>query len=316
MSLRSEPTSAARTDATSGIPPRPTAPPRVESRAAPRGALALIAFLAGWAVVGMVVGVESKRIRFVGVAGGTIAMAWGLVLLAIETAGLARSQSEESARAADRNDRILGMLEGIARRLDEGPVAPPPPGVDPTVLAIERALDGGDWGLAGSLIEALALARPDAAEVAPLRDRLARGRDQAAVDLAAELEAARAVGDADRVLELHGALAPALDPEARSTLDRDLAGWFLECIQRRLRGGKIQLEVVELATKVSDGFAATVAGASLRRSLPTLRRSVGLCPRCAQPYLGLAQACPVCVATAAIAAPPPAAPLIAPDHEA
>ena len=36
-------------------------------------------------------------------------------------------------------------------------------------------------------------------------------------------------------------------------------------------------------------------GASVRAALPTLRRSVGLCPRCAQPYTGVAEACPRCL---------------------
>jgi hypothetical protein len=52
-------------------------------------------------------------------------------------------------------------------------------------------------------------------------------------------------------------------------------------------------------------FCHTVEGASLRASLPTLRRSAGLCPRCAQPYTGLANACPQCLAAPG---PPPQTP--------
>jgi hypothetical protein len=70
----------------------------------------------------------------------------------------------------------------------------------------------------------------------------------------------------------------------------------LKLIHIRLRSGKIQPDVALLAGRVADVFSHTVEGASLRASLPTLRRSVGLCPRCAQPYTGIADACPSCLA--------------------
>jgi hypothetical protein len=66
-------------------------------------------------------------------------------------------------------------------------------------------------------------------------------------------------------------------------------------IHRRLRTGTIQSEVVQLASRFSEVFATTVEGASVRAALPTLRRSVGLCPRCSQPYAGVAEACPKCL---------------------
>ena len=85
---------------------------------------------------------------------------------------------------------------------------------------------------------------------------------------------------------------PSLDGQRRAALEQELAKWFLTLIHRRLRTGKVQADVVQLATQVAETFAATVEGASVRASLPTLRRSVGLCPRCAQPYTGVADACP------------------------
>ena len=56
-------------------------------------------------------------------------------------------------------------------------------------------------------------------------------------------------------------------------LARDLAKWFLELINRRLRTGRIQPEVVLLATQVAETFGATVEGASMRAALPTLSHS-------------------------------------------
>jgi hypothetical protein len=66
--------------------------------------------------------------------------------------------------------------------------------------------------------------------------------------------------------------------------------------------------VVVLAAQVSEIFGATPDGASVRAALPTLRRSVGLCPRCAQPYVGSAAACPRCLSRGSHVEPPPAPP--------
>jgi predicted amidophosphoribosyltransferase len=58
----------------------------------------------------------------------------------------------------------------------------------------------------------------------------------------------------------------------------------------------VQGDVAELAARAAESFGDTPEGASLRASLPTLRRSAGLCPRCAQPYAGIDEACPQCLA--------------------
>jgi predicted amidophosphoribosyltransferase len=46
---------------------------------------------------------------------------------------------------------------------------------------------------------------------------------------------------------------------------------------------------------VAVSLYQTPEGASLRASLPTLRRAAGLCARCARPYKGIADACPACL---------------------
>ena len=63
-------------------------------------------------------------------------------------------------------------------------------------------------------------------------------------------------------------------------------------IQKRMRQGAMTTDIALLATRVAAAFDATPEGASLRAALPTLRRSVGLCARCGQPYTGIADACP------------------------
>ncbi len=74
-------------------------------------------------------------------------------------------------------------------------------------------------------------------------------------------------------------------------------------IQKRLRTGTIRPDVVVLAARVAESFGGTTEGASLRASLPTLRRSAGLCPKCAEPYTGVGDACPKCLAASTAPSP-------------
>ena len=171
---------------------------------------------------------------------------------------------------------------------------------------IVRAAKAADWAEAETRLNDFELRFPDDPELSSLREELATTRNEFIKSGVAQLDAARAVNDADRVLEIYQGLARSLDDERRGALDRDLAKWFLSLIHRRLRTGKVQADVVQLAARFAETFATTVEGASVRASLPTLRRSVGLCPRCAEPYLGVADACPNCLkgATHALSALP------------
>jgi hypothetical protein len=77
-------------------------------------------------------------------------------------------------------------------------------------------------------------------------------------------------------------------------------------IQKRMWTGTVRADVAELAAKIADHFGHTREGASLRASLPTLRRSAGLCARCGRPYTGIDDACPACLAGPGPAPPPEA----------
>jgi hypothetical protein len=165
--------------------------------------------------------------------------------------------AEATARLADGTERLIEILE---RTVVAGvPASPPAPSSPP---------------------------RPDGFTAAPQPD---------AATLRARLEAAREAHDPQRVLEIRETLVAVLEPEHRDPLDRSLARWFMALIQKRLRQGAISPEVVVLATQVAAALDTTPEGASLRAALPTLRRSVGLCPRCGKHYAGLADACPACV---------------------
>ena len=182
---------------------------------------------------------------------------------------------------------------------------------DPRVSALAAAREAirrGQWAQAEALVQTFADTHPDDRLAAGLVAELDRARESVVADLRARIDAARAVNDALRIFELHEEMAPLLASDSRRELERDLARWLMGQVQKRLRTGKITVEVATLATRVAETFNATPEGASLRAALPTLRRSVGLCARCARPYTGIADACPACLGTvtfpADIAFPP------------
>ncbi len=91
----------------------------------------------------------------------------------------------------------------------------------------------------------------------------------------------------------------------------------MKLIQRRLRSIPVGSDLAALATQVATRFGGTPEGASLRAALPTLRRSAGLCPRCSEPYLGVDDACPKCLAEAGqTAAPTPTLTFVTDDLDA
>ena len=169
------------------------------------------------------------------------------------------------------------------------------------------------WVEAATLLQEFEFEFPGDPQSAVLRQDLATARQGAIRDDLAPIEAARNANDPDRVLELYHKLAPSLATEVHGPLASDLASWFLSLIHRRLRTGKIQADVVRLAARFAETFATTAQGASVHAALPTLRRSVGLCPRCAQPYVGIDEACPQCLGRHEAAALPPGEPGGDPD---
>ena len=130
---------------------------------------------------------------------------------------------------------------------------------------IDRAFRSESWSESESLIEEFEQEFPDDPALNAMKEQLDAGRKKSNLDKIAQLEAARQVNDPGRVIELYLGIAQSLEDDQRGSLERDLAKWFLGLIHRRLRSGKIQLDVVHLAAQVSETFAATVEGASMRR---------------------------------------------------
>ena len=115
-------------------------------------------------------------------------------------------------------------------------------------------------------------------------------------NLLEELKAAQDVADPERVLQIRDELTDRIEGEPLKELDSQLSKWFMALIMKRLRTGHVGPDLAELVGRVSDRFVQTLEGASLRASLPTLRRSAGLCARCSRPYRGISEACPICLA--------------------
>ena len=170
-----------------------------------------------------------------------------------------------------------------------------------------------DWEGADALLAEIVARHGEDAQSERLRDDLAKAKSAAAARWRDLVAAAREAGDASRVLELYDQAPPGFAVDERETLDRELAGWFLELIHRRLRSGILQVDVVVLVDRASSAFAHTKEGASLRAALPTLRRGAGLCPRCGKPYVGYGEACPEC--SGKPEPPPPFIPELEPAEE-
>ncbi len=202
-------------------------------------------------------------------------------------------------------ERIAAALERIAAALESGATGSRLAVANPreaAVAEVRRVMRAGELAHAAVLLGDLRVDFPDAAEGPALAEELANLSLAAVDDRRARLDAARRASDPDACITLRDELSPLLDPSARETLDADLLKWLMALLMKRLRAGTVGPDVAALATRLAGSFSHRPEGASLRASLPTLRRSAGLCPRCAQPYIGVEDACPDClVATPRIA---------------
>ncbi len=171
--------------------------------------------------------------------------------------------------------------------------------------AARRALADGQLGQAERLVEAVVRDDPGAPEATALAGELAEARRAIVDGLRARLDAARDAGDPERVIECRDALTQHLRGDPLKDLDRRTVRWLVDLIRKRSRAGMDRVAIVSLAARVADSFGDTPEGAALLAALPGLRRDAGLCPRCARPFAGAADACPRCLANGARTAPDP-----------
>ncbi|MDB5351882.1 MAG: hypothetical protein JWN86_3129 [Planctomycetota bacterium] len=208
--------------------------------------------------------------------------------------------------------RIAPTLERIAEALERAPASAIPP--DPCAVAvadIRRAIRDGGLARAGERLAEWKIEFPEAPETVSLEDELASASRVAVDDRRTRLDAARAANDPVAVLAYRDELAALLDSASLQPIDKDVLGWLMALLMKRMRTGTVRPDVASLAARIAESFAHRPEGASLRASLPTIRRSAGLCARCAEPYTGVEDACPQCLSGAPRIADlpdPPAAP--------
>jgi hypothetical protein len=186
--------------------------------------------------------------------------------------------------------RALGALQRSAEHPKE---SAPRRGLE----AVFEALGADDLVLAQARIDAIEpeLEESERRALLAASAELSRRKEAAAARLRASLDAARSVSDPDAVLALHAQLAAIISPVEREALEREHVRWFVALLMRRMRSGTVRPDVALLAQRVAETFPNHPEGASLRASLPTLRRSAGLCASCGQPYRGIEDSCPECL---------------------
>jgi hypothetical protein len=228
----------------------------------------------------------------------TLAAAMGLLSVAVGTVALseaARGLIENTTERTAHEARVVALLEQLIAAVSQPVVDPAVAARRAAVAGIRQAIEEGRWERLERRLGAFASDFPGAAELSALEDEAAKGRQAAADDLRARLQAARSVSDPDGVIDARNALRGLLAADMFAALDRELVQWLMHLIQKRMRAGTFHADIALLAQRVAMTFADTPEGASIRASLPILRRSGGLCPRCGQPYAGVDDACPKCL---------------------
>ena len=109
-----------------------------------------------------------------------------------------------------------------------------------------------------------------------------------------EMAAAQAAGRARRVIELRDSLTQHLRGEPLHALDRELALWMLNLVERRVQSGTVDVEVAGWVARALDSFGAMPEAEPLRVALPALHRRAGLCEKCGRPVRGQEVLCSDC----------------------
>ncbi len=224
----------------------------------------------------------------------TALLARALLILTSAWLELLAAQARALDRLADAVDRLSVSTAPIPLRVKTEAEAKPEPESEPArdgapsgpptdpIERVRVAIREGHWAEAESLIEGLAATRPGP-EVDHLAGTFAAARGASITHIRARIDAARQANDLDAVLDQRAELMALIPIDELAALDRDLARWCMAQIQKRLRGGRMSIDVALLSGRVAEALNHTPEGASLKAALPTLRRSVGLCAVAANP---------------------------------
>lgn len=188
--------------------------------------------------------------------------------------------------------------ETLARAGAVRPVAGPS-----LVEARQQAIDGVReamrrewWDQAKRLATSFAEKFSDAPEAKELPAQVEAAYRRKVESLRSQLDESLQANDPDATLNARDRLAPHLEGAELATLDRRVARRVIAYVRESLAEGRAR-DAVPIAERLVNSMGDTTSeGAQLRAALPTLRRSIGLCPDCGQPYDVSLARCPACEA--------------------
>jgi hypothetical protein len=222
--------------------------------------------------------------------------AGGILRGAAELIGAVAEGAEASVRTAYMIEaHVVPSLTRAAVALERLAAITPGDSSSRAADAIRGAIGEGRWGRAERLLGDLIRDHPGSKEGAVLAQELAAARQAEADELHSRLDAGMTGDEPGEVLSTRDALTRHLKGEALRDMDLQVARWLAGWVRGRIRSGKIDANVAELAARGAERFGDTADGRALLAAVPDLRRRSGLCPGCARPYRGRADACPACL---------------------
>jgi hypothetical protein len=164
------------------------------------------------------------------------------------------------------------------------------------IESVREAMKQERWEHAKRLARAAAEQFPDSIDATELTAQVETTFTRRVQSLREMLQQAEQAGDCDSLLNLRDRLSAYLDGTELYQVDRRVAHRISQILREALAAGRAK-EVVQLAERLVDAVGdSTQEGAQVRASLPTLRRSAGLCPECGQPSDPSRARCPACEA--------------------
>jgi hypothetical protein len=239
-------------------------------------------------------------VTMVGFALGGWAAGW-ILRGAAELIGSVADGAEAAIRATYLMEaHLVPTLTRAAVALERLAATSPSDAATRAAEAVRRAIEEGRWIGAKKLLQDFARDHPQSAESAPLASELASARQVEADKLFVRLDAAMAGEDPAEALACRDSLTRHLSGIELRDLDLRLARWLAGWVRGRVRRGEIDADVADLASRGAERFGDTAEGRTLLAAVPDLRRRAGLCPGCARPYRGRADACPACLSASPV----------------
>ena len=206
-------------------------------------------------------------------------------------------------------NRIGQLLEKTNETLARAAAARPAAGPS-LVEARQQAIDGVReamrrewWDQARRLAASFAEKFPDVPEARDLPAQVEAAVQRRVESLRRQLDESLQANDPDAALNARDRLAPHLEGAELETLDRRVARRVIGYVRESLAEGRAR-DAVPIAERVVNSMGDTTSeGAQLRAALPTLRRSIGLCPDCGQPFDVSLVRCAACEAKRAAGRP-------------